>query len=249
MPVLSTVGAASLRAFGAFRRSAPAGGFIVATGGTVYTDPTNANYKIHQFTSSGTFSITNYPVGATLQVMMVGGGGDGGFGGGGAGGYIYRSALAISTGSYAVTVGGSGGNTLFAGLTALGGGTPNASGGSGGGGVDQNGAVALQPSSASGGFGNKGGDWTEGGYDGGGGGAGSAGSVPDGGSGRTADIISSTGTYAQFAVGGWGNEASLSYELPAVVANSGNGGWGGGYNDVGFGSGQDGIVRIRYLFQ
>jgi hypothetical protein len=38
------------------------------------------------------------------------------------------------------------------------------------------------------------------------------------------------------------------------VANSGNGGWGGGYDDqnanyVNFGSGQAGIVRIRYLFQ
>jgi hypothetical protein len=260
MPVLSTVGAASLRAFGAFRSGAPAGGFIAATGGTVYTDPTNANYKIHQFTSSGTFSITNYPVGATLQVMMVGGGGGGTFGGGGAGGYIYRSSLSLSTGSFAVTVGSggnagaSGSNTLFGGLTALGGGSPNFSGGSGGGGVDQNGAVALQPSSASGGYGNKGGDWSGGGFDGGGGGAGSAGSVPDGGSGRTADIISSTGTYAQFAAGGYGVDDSVAYALPAVVANSGNGGWGGGDDDenanyVDHGAGQAGIVRIRYLFQ
>jgi hypothetical protein len=34
-----------------------------------------------------------------------------------------------------------------------------------------------------------------------------------------------------------------------VVANSGNGGWGGGYSSISFGSGQDGIIRIRYKFQ
>jgi hypothetical protein len=55
--------------------------------------------------------------------------------------------------------------------------------------------------------------------------------------------------YAVFASGGYGNSSSTSTALPAVVANSGNGGWGGGYSSISFGSGQDGIIRIRYKFQ
>jgi len=57
MPVLSTVGAASLRAFGAFRQGTAAG-FISATGGTITT---SGNYKYHTFTSSGTFSVASVP--------------------------------------------------------------------------------------------------------------------------------------------------------------------------------------------
>ena len=140
MPVLSTVGAASLRAFGAFRPTSAAS-FIVATGGTVYVDPSNADYKIHQFTSDGTFTISACPVAATIQLMMVGGGGGGQFGGGGAGGYIYRPSFSISVGSFSAVVGtggssgNSGGDTTFSGLVAIGGGYGNeASGGSGGGG-------------------------------------------------------------------------------------------------------------------
>lgn len=92
------------------------------------------------------------------------------------------------------------------------------------------------------------------GNDGGGGGAGGAGSVPNGGAGRTADIISSSGTFATFAQGGWGVQNSVAYSLPAAVANSGNGGWGGGYDDengnpIDSNPGQAGIVRIRYRFQ
>jgi hypothetical protein len=259
MPVLSTVGAASLRAFGAFRQGTVAANFISATGGTVYVDPTNADYKIHQFTSNGTFAISAAPASPSVEVMMVGGGGSGLYGGGGAGGYVYRSSFTVSVGSFNVVIGagggGSGGDTTFSGLVALGGGGgAGSNGGSGGGGVDGNGGAGLQPTSATGGFGNKGGDWTSFGYDGGGGGAGSAGGMPFAGSGRTADIISSSGTYATFATGGTGNLNSVSTAFPAVVANSGNGGWGGGYDDsngnpVSFGSGQAGIVRIRYKFQ
>lgn len=258
MPLLATVGGASARGFGFTKPSVSITSFIVASGGTVYTDPTNANYKIHQFTTSGTFVITSAPVNPTVEVMMVGGGGGGSFGGGGAGGYIYESAFGVSTGSFSVTVGagsgGQGNDTTFSTLVALGGGFINSSGGSGGGGVDGNGGAALQPTSASGGFGNAGGNWTSPGNDGGGGGAGGAGSVPNGGDGRTANIASSDGAFADFAKGGWGVSNSVAYALPAIVANSGNGGWGGGYldsnnNSVNAQPGQDGIVRIRYQFQ
>jgi len=256
MPVLSTVGAASLRAFGAFRRGTAAGNLITATGGTVYVDPTNADYKIHQFTSNGTFTITNAPVNPSVEVMMVGGGGRGQYGGGGAGGYIYRPSFSVSVGSFNVVIGNgsqtyaNGGDTTFGGLIALGGGSAYGySGGSGGGGVDNDGGAGLQPTSSSGGYGNKGGDWQAFSYDGGGGGAGGAGGVPEGGAGRTADIISSSGTYAVFAQGGYGSANYTSYALPAAVANSGNGGWGGGYSDISSAPGQAGIVRIRYKFQ
>lgn len=256
MPLLATAGAASVRGFRPYSTQSAAG-FISATGGTVYVDPTAADYKIHEFTSSSTFSITAAPASAAVEVMMVAGGGRGFYAGGGAGGYIYRASLALGAGSYSVSIGAggvsgadAGGNTTFAGLTAIGGGGANQSGGSGGGGVDANGGAGLQPTSSSGGFGNAGGNWTGSGSDGGGGGAGGTGSVPTGGAGRTADIASSSGTYATFASGGYGNDDSQSYALPVVVANSGNGGWGGGYSGVTLGQdGQAGIVRIRYKFQ
>ena len=255
MPLLSTVGGASFRGFAGYNVKAPAP-FIVATGGTVYVDPTATDYKVHEFTSSSNFSITSCPPSSTIQVMMVGGGGGGNYGGGGAGGYVFRSNFAVGTGTYSVVVGAGGaagasdgGNTSFGGLVALGGGRPNTSGGSGGGGVDMNGGAGLQPTSATGGNGNAGGNWTSSGNDGGGGGAGGAGSVPDGGLGKTADIVNSSGVLTTFAAGGYGNSSSVSQELPAVVANSGNGGWGGGYGGIDFGAGQDGIVRIRYKFQ
>jgi len=255
MPVLSTVGGASLRAFGAFLHGSGAASFISASGGTEYNDPTDANFKIHEFTANQSFVISASPPGATIQLMMVGGGGGGAYGGGGGGGYIYRPSFSIGAGSYSVSVGSggvfgtNGGNTTFSGLIAIGGGGRSAQGGSGGGGVDQNGGAGLQPTSASGGFGNKGGNWTSFGNDGGGGGAGGAGSVPSGGGGRFADIISSAGTYAVFSQGGYGNSNSTSNALPPVLANSGNGGWGGGYSGVSFQDGQAGIVRIRYKFQ
>lgn len=259
MPLLSSIASASVRGFGAFRPSTP-GSFIAASGGTIYTDPTNANYRIHEFTTSGTLTVTTVPTGSTIELMMVGGGGGGLFGGGGAGGYVWRPTFSISEGSYFVGIGSggasfsNGNSTTFAGLTAIGGGTRNSSGGSGGGGVDGSGGAALQPTSTTGGYGNAGANWTGGGFDGGGGGAGSSGFVPDGGAGRTADIISSSGTFATFAQGGWGVANSVAYELPEVVANSGNGGWGGGYDDengnyINSSPGQDGIVRIRYRFQ
>ena len=259
MPLLSTVGGASFRGFAAYNVvvSAP---FIVATGGTVYVDPTNADYKIHQFTSSSNFVITDCPSSPTVELMMVAGGGGGRYGGGGAGGYIWRTAFAVGLGTYSVGVGSgggaggsNGGDTTFGGLTALGGGGGGeTAGGSGGGGVDSNGEAGLQPTSSSGGFGNRGGNWTAFGYDGAGGGAGGVGgdgSSPVGGLGRTADIISSTSAFATFASGGYGNQNSVSFALPSAVSNSGNGGWGGGYSSISFGSGQAGIVRIRYKFQ
>lgn len=264
MPVLSTVGAASLGAFGAFKGLGANTGFIVATGGTIYVDPTDANYKIHEFTSSGTFTVTNAASNATLQCLLVAGGGAGAKRGGGAGGYIYRPALAITTGSYSVSIGlggvfnTSGGDSSFAGLVAIGGaGTAASNGGSGSGGA---GAFSwylygsgLQPTSASGGYGNNGAAAASAGTDGGGGGgAGSAASGYIGGSGRAADIINSSGLYETMSSGGWGVVGNVAYALPAV--GYGTGGWGGLAGDVNGnyvedGDGGAGILRVRYKFQ
>ena len=46
--------------------------YIAATGGTITTD---GNYKVHTFTSGGTFTVTSAPAGATVQVLVVAGGG------------------------------------------------------------------------------------------------------------------------------------------------------------------------------
>ena len=45
---------------------------IEATGGTITT---HGIYKVHTFTSSGTFQITANPSAATMDVLTVGGGG------------------------------------------------------------------------------------------------------------------------------------------------------------------------------
>lgn len=131
--------------------------FITATGGTVTTD---GNFKIHTFTTSGTFAVTSGSTG-TAEVMVIAGGGGGGInaaGGGGAGGLIDNVNVALVPGNYTVTVGtggiggatggsgtvgGNGTNSIFQGLTTCvgggGGGSANGSGpaglsgGSGGG--------------------------------------------------------------------------------------------------------------------
>ncbi|MEI6348003.1 MAG: glycine-rich domain-containing protein [Bacteroidota bacterium] len=121
------------------------------TGGTI----TSSNsYRIHSYTSSGSF-IT--PVLNNYEVLVVAGGGGGASGGGGSGGILYNSNYALSAGSASVIIGngGTGGSALlggairtngensqFSALTAIGGGaggtndalTSANSGGSGGGG-------------------------------------------------------------------------------------------------------------------
>tara|TARA_R100001015_G_C4605768_1_gene160823 strand:- start:45 stop:1379 length:1335 start_codon:yes stop_codon:yes gene_type:complete len=103
--------------------------FIEATGGTITCC---GNFKIHTFTSSGTFSVSNVgPAGVGNQVsyLVTAGGGSGGFGttnasgGGGAGGFREGkissdpyadspldagSGLTVTATSFPVTVGGGG---------------------------------------------------------------------------------------------------------------------------------------------
>ena len=85
---------------------------IQATGGNITTIVSGgATYKVHTFTSSGTFTVTGGN--GTAEVLIVAGGGGGGGGasingggGGGAGGLIYNSSVTISSQEYSIVVGG-----------------------------------------------------------------------------------------------------------------------------------------------
>lgn len=83
---------------------------VVATGGTVYTE---GNYKVHVFSSTGTFSVSAInDANTTLEVIVIGGGSIGNAGGdslydydgrdGGAGGpgALHRSYTSLTFGSY-----------------------------------------------------------------------------------------------------------------------------------------------------
>jgi hypothetical protein len=131
---------------------------LYATGGTVSEITVGSdNYRVHQFTPTGTSTLTVHGSGPVEYLIIAGGGGGGqpGFcgGGGGAGGYrtsvpgqisgrnsVAESPVFITTGSYPVVVGAGGSvnqngvNSSFAGIVSIGGGYGNAaSGGSGGG--------------------------------------------------------------------------------------------------------------------
>lgn len=84
-------------------------GRITATGGNSVN--TVGNYKIHTFTSSGTFTVAEAPLGATVEYLMVGGGGAGGetIGGGGGGAEVKTGSVGVGEGSvYTITIGGGG---------------------------------------------------------------------------------------------------------------------------------------------
>jgi len=156
-----------------FKISEIASTHVLATGGTIAT---SGDYKIHTFTSPGTFGVTaaGAPSGSTsVEYLVVAGGGGGGIdraGGGGGGGHRtnYPSpatgGLAVSVQNYPVTVGagGSGGsgtsgpgesgsrgaNSVFSTITSTGG------GGGAGGNVDGPGSQNGQPGGSGGGAGH-----------------------------------------------------------------------------------------------
>jgi hypothetical protein len=211
------------------------------TGGTITTF---GDYRIHTFTSSGTFTASSD---VYVEVLVVAGGGSGGgstAGGGGAGGLIYNASYAVSSGSTTVTVGNggsqadqqttgnSGQNSVFGALTAIGGGGggftsastnggPGLTGGSGGGGA-RYGAKTNSQGTGTVGQGNDGGTYgTDTFPGGGGGGAGTVGAAPtasksgNGGAGLSYSISGSAVYYAGGGVGG-------------AQTSGGNGGIGGG---------------------
>jgi hypothetical protein len=227
---------------------------ISATGGTI-TDV--GEYRVHSFTSSGTFSVQSLgDFGGAIEYLIVaGGGGANDYGFGGAGGYRELTATVTAT-NYTITVGG--GGTSAANNNPTKGGTTSAfststTGGGTGGRTYNNGSIGGSGGGAgganngqlygSGGAGNEGGySPVEGyagggsGYDnpGGGGGAGGAGnSNGTGGIGRS---NSYTGTSVTYGRGG--------QYLGTAPANSGNGG-----DLFGPTNGGSGIVVVRYRIE
>jgi len=243
-----------------------------ATGGTITTDATN--FKVHKFTSNGTYTLTADETGfAEVDILIVGGGGNApggssslGGGGGGGGGLYYRTGVALAAGTYSVVVGAASADSSFAGITALAGGdggSQNAgqAGGSGGGGVGN--AAAGATSNALLGFAGGIGLGTIGVSvcsGGGGGGAGGVGtnstnnatgntlSFTNGGPGLAIDIVAD-GTNVTYAAGGKGADHDSSTDGVDGAANTGNGASGGGGSGGGSGTGGTGIVVIRHKFQ
>ena len=112
--------------------------FTVATGGNAVVE--DGNYKIHIFTSPGTFSVSN--IGntgnpANADYLVVAGGGGSNYGAGGAGGFrncvSTCGSLPLSVSSFPITVGAGGAgtpsgcaargsNSIFSTITSTGGG-------------------------------------------------------------------------------------------------------------------------------
>jgi hypothetical protein len=229
--------------------------YIDATGGTITTYSSGGiNYKVHTFTSSGTFTVTAEGEG---DILMVAGGGSGGAdtnvsGGGGAGGVLIGTAFTIAPGTYNIvignggSVGSNGGDTTAFGAIAIGGGSgargdipgafAAASGGSGGGTtylLPSSYGVGVQGNSAGLiGYGNNGGPGTaNGGYpSGGGGGAGGAGITPVDGIYPSTGGIGiqnnfSTGSNVYYGGGGGGG---TWVGMSGGISGAAQGGLGGG---------------------
>lgn len=250
--------------------------FIVATGGTITT---SGNFKIHTFTTDGTFEITSGT--GTVEREVVAGGGAGGTGGGaggGAGGRVSNSK-SMTVGVFPVVVGtggtvtagngNNGNNSTFDDITAVGGGGGGGSvgngqnGGSGGG----RGQFATSAGTGTVGQGNNGGLST-GNSSGGGGGAGAVGgNAPNtstggnGGAGLDSTIDGTAragggggsgvgGSAGSGGNGGGGRGASFA-EGSAVAGTDGTGGGGGGgYDGTKVAAkGGKGIVIVKYQYQ
>ncbi len=223
---------------------------VAATGGT---EIISGSYRIHKFTSSGTFTVNKS---MNVECIVVAGGGAGGSatyaGGGGAGGVVYDAAHAVTGKAYTITVGAggasqavasqgnSGANSVFDDITAIGGGgggdqynpyRSGTNGGSGGGAGNSAGSPGSGEQTASGGdigYGNNGGSANAGTGGAGGGGAGAAGTTGGG-----ADIGGAGGngisTYSDFLIA-----ADAGVDISGTHWIAGGGG-GGGYSGEGAG--------------
>jgi hypothetical protein len=242
---------------------------LTASGGTVTTYTSGGvDYKVHTFTSSGTFTVN---ASGSLDVLMVAGGGGGGLlnnvsGGGGAGGVLIGT-IAASPQAYSITignggaVGSNGANTSGFGVFALGGGRggagdvsgsdrTGASGGSGGGTNHSSGAGGAGTQSTSSpwvGYGNNGGAGGNAGNGhpaGGGGGAGAVGVSPPttsdhGDGGIGIQNNYRTGSNIYYAGGGGGG----TWTTMSRRSTGGSGGGGFGATNSGHGGSTAGAVN------
>ena len=198
--------------------------YVTATGGTITT---SGDFKIHTFTSTGTFTVTcagNSSGSTTVDYLVVAGGGggakqlsspQGGAGGAGAGGMRYSfpnpatGGTSVSAQAYPVTVG---------------------AGGAGGTGTAPSGANSVWNSiTSAGGGGGAGGSPS----DGGNGGSGGGGDYPNGsgGTGNTPPVSppqgnnGANGTPGGYGGGGGGGHGGAG-ATNGNVPNGGNGGAG-----------------------
>jgi hypothetical protein len=95
--------------------------YLNATGGTISSID---GFRIHTFTSSNTFTVSNFATAAfnTANVLVIAGGGGGGArqpenrygGGGGGGGFVSQTSIPFSaTGTYNITIGAGGAGVLW----------------------------------------------------------------------------------------------------------------------------------------
>jgi len=196
--------------------------FVAASGGT---ETTSGDFKIHTFTSPGTFTVTNAGTGAgsnTVSYMVVAGGGGGGSGqgsgGGGAGGF--RESKASDDSYTASPIAASGGLSVPVAsypITVGGGGNGRPGGGCQGRASDGTNSIFSSITSAGGGGGGSGGGGTEpAGANGGSGGGGGGRCGAAGGSGNTPPVSPPQG--------GNGGNSTPSGAAPTVDSGGGGGG-------------------------
>jgi hypothetical protein len=164
-------------------------GYITAaTGGTITT---SGNFKIHTFTSSGTFTPTTVIGNPSIEYLIVAGGGGGHYsvgGGGGAGGFTTGFSTITQGTEYTVTV-GAGGNRGTSGAT----GSQNL--------VGSNSQIGTINSAYGGGGGGSAAGDTHYSYTGGSGGGGGGADVNDL---QSAGLVGAPGTVGQGHPGGFG---------------------------------------------
>ena len=241
-----------------------AGGGIIssATGGTITTD---GDYKVHSFTSNGTFtpSADGY-----VEYLVIAGGGGGGRGaeynsvnaGGGAGGYLAGMYQVTKDTDYAIVVGDGGAGSTYSnisapwgvigdngddstafGLTAVGGGlggsynSKGSDGGSGGGTGLRSSGQDLTGGAATSGQGNAGGSGTL---------FGGTGTANSGGGGGGAGAAGGNGSGGTGGAGGAGLASSITGSSVTRAAGGGGGarssGGAGGSGGGGAGAGGNG---------
>ena len=235
---------------------------VEVSGGTVTFD---GAYTIRTFTSSGNLVIRNNSLTGVQYLQIAGGGAAYGLestqyrAGGGAGGVIQMSNVTLAPGTFAVTVGGAGANTVFNGQTAIRGGAAGlntngqAGGSGGGGGVNGGPHPNFTGGAGTAGQGRNGGAPYGGGFPpfgpGGGGGAGAVGQQGgvdgQGGSGGIGIQSSITGVATYYAGGGtgWGPGSSF----PSTNLGVDNYGGGGTADGPVYVPPKPGVLIIRYL--
>ena len=230
-------------------------------------------YKVHEFTSSGTLAVTGS---GDIEYLVVAGGGGGYCGGGGAGG-MRTGTLSVSAGNKTVTVGaggysgqcnvnghgdnGVGGDSVFDSITSTGGGFGGGSGGanntaggsSGGAGGNYTSNGGYPEDSVTPNQGNNGGasDGTNSQRAGAGGGAGAVGGnatsgVAVGGDGLASSISGSSVIYAGGGGGGFGNNTGSGTGGAGGSGGGGSDGAAGATNLGAGGGGHDNSARAGY---